>query len=128
MWLAMSWWVVLLTTVTVVVVTRISTGLPAWARPMPRWCRRLPWRRVSLPNWSTVSWRIRKCSPGEAGDNVGARDAPVGGAGFGQGVVGALGRRAWVVGAVGPLGVVDVAEFVEKVLQVGQVRGPRSCS
>ena len=23
-------------------------------------CRQLPWRRVSLPNWSTVSWRMRK--------------------------------------------------------------------
>ena len=32
----------------------------AWVRPMPRWCSRLPWRRVSLPNWSTVSWRMRK--------------------------------------------------------------------
>ena len=33
-----------------------------WVRPMPRWCSWLPWRRVSLPNWSTVSCRMRKCS------------------------------------------------------------------
>jgi hypothetical protein len=23
---------------------RISTGVAAWHMPMPRWCRRLPWR------------------------------------------------------------------------------------
>ena len=56
--------VALLTTVTVVAVTRMRTGVAAWVRPMPRWCRRLPWRRVSLPTWSTVSWRMRKCALG----------------------------------------------------------------
>src|ERR1700749_97350 len=59
-WLLRTRWWVLLTTVTVVAVTRMRTGVAAWVRPMPRWCRRLPWRRVSLPNWSTVSWRGRE--------------------------------------------------------------------
>jgi hypothetical protein len=63
-WLLRTPWWVLLTTVTVVAVTRMRTGVAAWVRPMPRWCRRLPWRRVSLPNWSTVSWRMRKCALG----------------------------------------------------------------
>ena len=30
----------------------------AWVMPMSRWCRRLPWRRVSLPNWSTLGAEV----------------------------------------------------------------------
>ena len=34
--------------------------MPAWLRPIPMWCRRLLWRRVSLPLLSMRSWRMRR--------------------------------------------------------------------
>ena len=96
-------------TVTVRAATRMSTGVWAWVMPMPRWCSRLPWRRVSLPNLSTVSWRMRRCALGW-----------LRGVGFGSGVVGVVGGGVAGVGAVGPLGVVDGGEGVEQGLQLGQ--------
>ena len=39
--------------------TRTKTRVPAWVRPMPMWCRRPAWRRVSFPNWSMRSVRTR---------------------------------------------------------------------
>jgi hypothetical protein len=62
----------------------------AWVRPMPRWCRRLPWRRVSFA---------------ELVDDIVADAEVFGGgvgwAGFGPGLVGlrwcgAWGRARWV--------------------------------
>ena len=34
--------------------------MPACLRPIPMWCRRLLWRRVSLPLLSMRSWRMRR--------------------------------------------------------------------
>jgi len=59
-WLLRTWWWFLLTTVTVVAGHQDQYWGVCVGAPMPRWCSRLPWRRVSLPNWSTVSWRMRK--------------------------------------------------------------------
>src|SRR5271156_5215524 len=102
-------------TVTVWVVTRIRTGVAAWGRPLPRWCNRLPWRRVSLPNWSTVSWRHGQVSVG------GVRRV-----GFGSSLVGLCGCGARWQGAVAALGVVDDGEVVEQGLHGGEVGGSGS--
>ena len=37
----------------------MSTGVWAWRRPMPMWWSLPLWRRVTLPQVSTWSWRIR---------------------------------------------------------------------
>ncbi len=39
-------------------------GVPARSLPMPMWCRRLLWRRVSFPSVSTLSVRTRKWALG----------------------------------------------------------------
>jgi hypothetical protein len=44
-WVLRTWCWLLLMTVTVVVVTKMSTGVPAWVRPIPRWFSWLPWQR-----------------------------------------------------------------------------------
>ena len=41
-------------------------GRSLWALPMPMWCSRLLWRRVTLPLVSTLSWRTRKWVAGGA--------------------------------------------------------------
>ena len=51
--------------------TRISTGVPAWRRPMPMWCSRLLWRRVTEP---PVLHRIVRWSAGSPQYEIGHLD------------------------------------------------------
>ena len=44
-----------------------SSPLDPWARPRLMWCRRLSWRRVTMPLVSTVSRRTLKWASVEAG-------------------------------------------------------------
>jgi hypothetical protein len=91
----------------------IRMGVRAWVRPMPMWCSRPLWRRVSLPSASMMSRRTRAC--GSAGGEAA-------GLAFGSGLVGSGGGAA-VQGAVRPAAVVVDNKGVAEGFQLGDRGG-----
>ena len=91
----------------------IRTGVRAWVRPMPMWCSRPLWRRLSLPSVSMMSRRTRAC---------GSVLGEVARGGFGPGLIGSRGGAA-AEGAVRPAAVVVGGELVAEGLQFGQGLG-----